>query len=47
MINGNQTAAHQRLKDILAKLRDGAYGVGDQLDVDALNDDLDDVTADM
>ena len=47
MINGNQTAAAQRLRDILDKLQANMYGKGDELDVNSLRDDLDDVTMDM
>ncbi len=46
MINDKQTAATSDLVDILSGLQDGGYGKGDELDVDALREDLDDVTAD-
>lgn len=47
MTTGEQKTICERLKEIEAKVRDGAYGEADNVDLDAFREDLQDITADM
>ena len=47
MVSGMQETVCERLKEMERKVREGAYGLEDELDVDAVRDDLEDITADM
>ena len=47
MEQDNQAVAYARITRIRIDLRDGAYGDGDDLGVEDLEEDLNDVTADM
>lgn len=42
-----QKTVCERLKETEQKVRDGGYGIGDELDVDAVREDIEDITADM
>jgi hypothetical protein len=46
-ITGTQKTAHERLKQLLARIEDGGYGSGDDLDLSALRADLDDALFDL
>lgn len=46
-MDGMQLTIYERLKEIQAKVRDGAFGVDDDLDVESFREELDDLTADM
>ncbi len=47
MFDGMQKTVCERLKEMEQKVKDGAYGVCDELDVDAVREDIEDITADM
>ena len=46
-MNGQQKTAYEAVMEVAQKIRDGAYGKGDVLDVEALEEDLDNATADL
>lgn len=43
-MEGIQKTAAEGLRDLARRAEEGAYGQGDEFDVDALQDDLDDLT---
>ncbi len=47
IVEGMQKTVSERLKGMEQRVRDGTYGVCDELDVDAVREDIEDITADM
>lgn len=45
-MSGLQETVYERLMEIAAKVRDGAYGTGDAIDMDEVHVDLEDDLAD-
>ena len=43
-MNGKQKTAYEAVIEVAQKILDGAYGKDDDIDIDALRDDLDDTT---
>ena len=46
-MTGQQTIAYEAVMAVACKILDGAYGDDDMIDVEALEEDLDDCTADL
>lgn len=46
-MNGMQKTAYEAVMEVACKILDGAYGKDDDLDVEALEEDLDNATADL
>lgn len=46
-MNGMQKTAYEAVMEVAGKIRDGAYGDDDDIDVEALEEDLDDATANI
>jgi hypothetical protein len=46
-MDGMQKTAYEAVMEVACKILDGAYGKGDDIDVEALEQDLDDTTANL
>lgn len=46
-MTGMQKTAYEAVKEVAANILSGKYGKDDDIDIDALEDDLEDATADL
>lgn len=46
-MSGNQKTAAEGLRDLARRAEEGAYGQGDEFDVEALKDDFDDLALEL